>query len=756
MNPVLDACLRSWPWDPWLVFGLALTGLIYARGWRLLRRRDPSRWSLGHLAAFEGALVALFVALASPIEPFSSFFLQVHMLQHLLLMMVAPPLVWLGEPMMPLLRGLPRPLRMHVAAPLFRLAWLRTVCKTLVHPAPALIVFVAMTWLWHIPALYELALRSSDWHYLQHLCFLGSALLFWHPVIRPYPARPQWSAWWLIAILLLADVQNTILSALLTFSSRVLYAHYDAIPRLGGLTALDDQAAAGVLMWVPGSIAFLVPLFVIGLRLMFADGPRTVRTKTTGRIPLAVIGAPTSADALHLPLLGRFLKWRHARICMQVPLLLLAALVVVDGLQGPQVGAMNLAGVLPWIHWRGLLIFGLLALGNVFCMACPFVVPRTFARRLWPATRQWPRALRNKWLAVALLLAFLYAYEAFALWDSPWLTAWIVVAYFVAAFVVDSLFRGAAFCKYVCPIGQFNFIQSLVSPLEVRVRDLSVCAACQTKDCIRGRDTIPGCELDLHQPRKSSNMDCTFCLDCIHACPHDNIGIVPVMPGAELSRDPHRSGIGRFSQRADIAALIVVLTFGAFVNAALMTGPVVAWQDRMFVSWPSLVRVAILCLAGYVIVPACAVGLAASMNRLLLSGRILALATRGSYAFIPIGFGMWLSHYSFHFLTSYATALPALQRFLLERGGAWLGSPEWALSCCVPAAAWLLKLELVFLDVGLLGSLYLAYRIAWRDGGTFRRTLAIVMPWAVLIVFLFAAGVWIVFQPMEMRGALPG
>ena len=90
-------------------------------------------------------------------------------------------------------------------------------------------------------------------------------------------------------------------------------------------------------------------------------------------------------------------------------------------------------------------------------------------------------------MAVVLVGLFLWAhYEAFALWDSPWWTAWIAIGYFTAAFVVDGFFRGAAaFCKYLCPIGQFNFVQSLASPLEVGVRDPGVCATCRTKDCIR-------------------------------------------------------------------------------------------------------------------------------------------------------------------------------------------------------------------------------------------------------------------------------
>src|SRR5262249_25733552 len=145
----------------------------------------------------------------------------------------------------------------------------------------------------------------------------------------------------------------------------------------------------------------------------------------------------------------------------QVPLLLLAAATIYDGIHGPQVGAMNLAGVLPWIHWRGLIVLGLLVAGNIFCMGCPFMLPRTIARRILPANLNWPRWLRTKWIAVVLVAVFLWAYEAFALWDRPWLTAWIVIAYFIGALVVDGLFSDASFCKYICPIGQFNFVQSL-------------------------------------------------------------------------------------------------------------------------------------------------------------------------------------------------------------------------------------------------------------------------------------------------------
>ena len=611
MSPTLEACLHWWPLDPalWVLLALALG--IYFRGWLELRARNPRRWRAGHLAAFAGALAAVWLALASPIEPLSGFLLSVHMVQHLLLMMLAPPLIWLAAPLLPLLCGLPEPVRTYWARPLLQSRRLRSVFGRLAHPLVALPVYMAVTWFWHIPLIYDGALRSPAWHYCEHLCFLAAALLFWYPVVRPYPGRPHWSRWLLLPYLIVADVQNTVLSAVFAFSEKPLYPFYSDVPRLGGLSALEDQRVAGVLMWVPGSVVFLLPMFWIGIRLLYgpsASGPSAssmrrelARRNALGElVTLPVIsthstgvghggGAPSGDqppftrgrgfDLLRVPLVGALLKWRHARLAFQLPMGLLAAIVIYDGLCGPQVGAMNLAGVLPWIHWRGLVVFSLLVAGNLFCFACPFTLPRSFARRWLPARFEWPQRLRSKWLAVVLLMLFFWSYEAFALWDSPWWTAWIAIAYFVAALTVDGLFRGAAFCKYVCPIGQFNFVQSLVSPLAVAVREPAACASCRTHQCIQGAAGIPGCELELFQPRKQGNMDCTFCLDCVHACPHDNIGLIAGVPGRDLWSDPVRSGIGRFSSRPDLAALVVVIVFAAFANAAGLVGPVVQWED---------------------------------------------------------------------------------------------------------------------------------------------------------------------------------
>ncbi|HEX8116769.1 MAG TPA: hypothetical protein VF521_05815, partial [Pyrinomonadaceae bacterium] len=118
-------------------------------------------------------------------------------------------------------------------------------------------------------------------------------------------------------------------------------------------------------------------------------------------------------DLLRVPLVGNLLRWRHARTALQIPLFVVAALMILHGLFGPQLAPKNLATTLSWVHFRGALVLVLLLAGNFFCMACPFMLPRNLARRFVKPRRNWPRFLRNKWLSLALFVGVLFAYELF-------------------------------------------------------------------------------------------------------------------------------------------------------------------------------------------------------------------------------------------------------------------------------------------------------------------------------------------------------
>ncbi|MEZ4414372.1 MAG: FesM [Gemmatimonadota bacterium] len=473
--------------------------------------------------------------------------------------------------------------------------------------------------------------------------------------------------------------------------------------------------------------------------------------------------APPRLDLLRLPLLGAFLRWRHARTALQGVLLAVAVLVVVDGFWGPPQPSRNAAGTLPWVQWRGLVVVALLGVGNLFCMACPFMLPRRLAKRWSRPARPVPSWLKGKWAAVVVLAVFFWAYEALDLWASPAWTAWVVIGYFVMAFAVDALFRGAVFCKHLCPIGQFHFVHTPLSPFEVAVRDVDRCASCATKDCIRGRWTpgtsgaqheVPlqrGCELWLYQPRKVGNLDCTFCMECIHACPHDNVGILSRTPGAELTVDPVRSGVGRLGQRSDLAALAAVMVFAALVNALGMVQPFVRLQERvaeqMGVGTGSVLAGALLLTL--VALPGATIAAAASWERTVT--RTASQWRRFVWGWVPLGLSMWAAHHLFHFVLGSSALRPLLSR-LTSAAPAAAALPA---ATAMEVPTWVFAVQCALLTGGLLWTLHLLGRIG-RDACAERHGAAAVLPWRLVALLLFLISIWLLAQPMEMRGALGG
>ncbi len=486
----------------------------------------------------------------------------------------------------------------------------------------------------------------------------------------------------------------------------------------------------------------------------------------------------SSTDLLRWPIAGALLRSKRARTVAQTVLLLVAAVVVLHGLLGPQLAPRNLATVLTWIHYRGLLIGVLLAAGNAFCGACPMILVRDLARRVHRPRRHWPRWLRGKWLAIAGFAGVLFAYELFDLWALPAATAWLVLGYFGAAVLVDVVFTGASFCKHVCPVGQFNFVASTLSPLEVGVRDPAVCRDCRTVDCIKGHrePAAPaivvqrGCELALFLPSKVGNLDCTFCLDCVRACPHDNVAIGSRVPGEELVDDRRRSSIGRLSRRADFAALALLFTFGALLNAFAMIAPIYAVEGQLARAMkttseaPVLGLIFVLALG---VIPLALCAGAAWLTRALgtasaapapLSAsapasqtrlNVADVAVRYAYALVPFGVGLWLAHYGFHFLTGIWTIVPVAQSAAVDAAGtALLGEPDWRWLGMRPGAVFPLQIGVVLL--GTFGSLMLAHRTSEREYPD--RAARATVPWAVLIAALATLALWILAQPMEMRG----
>ena len=215
------------------------------------------RWPLWRTAVFFLGLAALLAALASPIDSYASVSFAVHMVQHMLLTVVAAPLVMLGAPIRPLLRGLPAWVRAAVVRPLARAQAVRTVVHLLRQPLVAAALYVGGLYAWHLPNLYDAALLDARVHVIEHAWFFLSALLFWSVVIDPEPFRAtlRYGAR-LPYLLVLGAAQNTVLGGILSFSSRLLYTAYPDAP-VFGMDRVTDQRVGGAIMWVVGDFVFL-------------------------------------------------------------------------------------------------------------------------------------------------------------------------------------------------------------------------------------------------------------------------------------------------------------------------------------------------------------------------------------------------------------------------------------------------------------------------------------------------------------------
>jgi putative membrane protein len=268
MPPEYRAVFAEWSPPVFLTGMLILTAILYVRGWLAIRRTRPALFPAWRLAAFLLGLATIWISIGSPMDGFADALLSAHMVEHLLLMSFVPPLLLLGYPVVPLLRGLPRGFTVRVAGPLLRLKALRRLGLFLTMP---LVAWLAMNLIflgWHVPAAYDFALEHEHWHEFEHICFLGSSILFWWPLIRPWPASVHSLGWWALPYLVMADIVNTALSAFLAFCDRPVYGYYLREPNAFHISPLSDQALGAVIMWVIGSLVFLVPAALLTIHLL--------------------------------------------------------------------------------------------------------------------------------------------------------------------------------------------------------------------------------------------------------------------------------------------------------------------------------------------------------------------------------------------------------------------------------------------------------------------------------------------------------
>lgn len=280
MHAALAAFIELWSPTSGVASFLTLATVFYCRGWLRLRRKT-SRNSLSvlQLTAFMIGLVLVWAAVGSPLAALDDALLSVHMVQHLTLMVIAPPLILLGNPVMALLQGLPRRVVRFTWGVLFRWHPLEWLAKTLSKPLICWVLAMSALVGCHLPGVFEFGLRSDFWHEVEHACFLTTGLLFWIPVIQPWPSAPRWPRSFIPLYLFFATLPCDALSAFLAFCDRVVYPSYLSAPRVFGISPLADQQCAGALMWACTTFAYLVPAVIITIQVL-SPAPARIQQRT--------------------------------------------------------------------------------------------------------------------------------------------------------------------------------------------------------------------------------------------------------------------------------------------------------------------------------------------------------------------------------------------------------------------------------------------------------------------------------------------
>jgi cytochrome c oxidase assembly factor CtaG len=278
----LGAVLSFWPFEPVVLVGVAIAGMLYVVGGIGLRKHRET-W---RAVAFWLGLASILLALQSPIEMLARQLFWVHMVQHLLLTVVAAPLLALAAPWTRLWRALPLGFRRWVARPLFLhpgLAWLRWAYHQVARPGVIWTLAAANLWMWHLPQLYDLTLTNHAVHHLEHGLFLGLGLAFWAQVFDQHPFRAPLGTLARASYVFFAMVQSWGLAAVLSFATGPFYAYALLPSRPGGLSALTDQQLGGGMMWVPGAITYSV-VFIALLFQWLAEEDSRAASVTRGHV----------------------------------------------------------------------------------------------------------------------------------------------------------------------------------------------------------------------------------------------------------------------------------------------------------------------------------------------------------------------------------------------------------------------------------------------------------------------------------------
>ncbi|MFV1948450.1 MAG: 4Fe-4S binding protein [Anaerolineales bacterium] len=438
-----------------------------------------------------------------------------------------------------------------------------------------------------------------------------------------------------------------------------------------------------------------------------------------------------SQNILQNPILRWGFTSRWPQLLVRAAALGVFILVIISGLGGTPVGNRNLSIVLIWIAWWAALILVLVpVLGRSWCSICPLPLPGEWLQQgtiLGPQPEKkgfgkgwrWPKKFRNIWLQNGSFT--LMALFSAVILTKPAVTAWLLVILIIAAILTSLFFERRAFCRYLCPVGGFIGLYSLVSPVELRILDGDVCKNHQVKTCYTGNENGYGCPWNVYPPAMKLNTNCGACFECLRTCPHDNIAINIRDWGQDLFQPD--------VIKLDEAFKAILMLGSAIVYSAIMLGPWGKLKTAAFSigseSW--WIFAAGFLLINFILLP----GLFYSAVRLTQprsASRSEMKAAFNSYsaALVPLGLGAWAA-FSVSFAFINGSYIWGVLSDPLGWGWNLVGTAGYSwtpyLSSYIP------KLEAAVLIVGLLSSGQIIVKINQGNSGRFTN-------WPVLI-FIF-------------------
>lgn len=467
---------------------------------------------------------------------------------------------------------------------------------------------------------------------------------------------------------------------------------------------------------------------------------------------------PRGYNWLDVPGLKAFARWSGFQTFFQLPNLAIFVLIIVLGFLDTQNGSRNLATKLTWTIWWAGVIFTFVLVGRVWCLMCPFGAVTDWVNRAVKPLRRMPRWLRNLWLANGLFLLLTWLDGYYGVVSNPRLTAWILIAMFVAAAAVGAFFQRRSFCRYACPIGGLISIYSMVSPVELRAKDHDVCLADKGKECYVGNSCGYGCPMFEFPQTMDSNNYCTFCFECVKTCPEDNITVRVRTFGKDLWATTTR--------RLDEAFLAVALVGVTIVVTGHMVLPWHDWLNGLATSLPletlgiseqvtveKVMFSLLLVGTSVVLAPSLMLGAAWASRKLARANPRVSLKTvftTFGYMFVPVGLAMHLSHNLRHLLLEGWGVVPVTQKTINAYTPFFAGAPNFAPRALVaePAVYWLQMMFLVgFFWLSLLSGWRLS-KVLFGDG---REGLRGLLPMMALALIFMLINVYLLNQPMNPR-----